>query len=161
MLTKLMTNAMRMMSAGALLLGTSASVAHAKDADEIRSLFQRQIEAENAHDITAFAAAFVPSTADVASNTVLVTRDGKFVGRDTVVEHFAGYFKGTWKLDPDWTQLSILRLGDDTYHLLVPARITLGPPGKEPQTLPFLVNEIAMRTKDGWRFTTIVPVRVQ
>jgi hypothetical protein len=44
------------------------------------------------------------------------------------------------------------------YHLLVPAKITLGPPGKEPQTLPFLINQIVMRTKDGWRVTTIVPV---
>ena len=46
MLTRLMTNVIRMMSAGALLLGTSAGVAYAKDADEIRSLFQRQIDLE-------------------------------------------------------------------------------------------------------------------
>jgi hypothetical protein len=158
MLTKLMKTMAKLMSAGALVLGASAGLAHARDTDDIRALFERQIEAENAHDIAGFAAVLAPSTADVAGNTIMVTRAGKFIGRDTVVEHFGGYFKGTWKLDPDWAQLSILRLGDDTYHLLVPAKITLGPPGKEPQTLPFLINQIVMRTKDGWRVTTIVPV---
>jgi hypothetical protein len=160
MLRTRLANAAGMIGVVALLLGASTS-AHARDADEIRSLFERQIKAENDHDIAEFAAVLVPSDADLSGNTIMVTRAGKFVGRDTVVDHFAGYFKGTWKLDCDWTQLSILPLGSDTYHLLVPARITLGAPGKEPQTLSFLVNEIAVRTKDGWRFTTIVPVLTQ
>jgi hypothetical protein len=161
MLKKLLSNAVKIIGAGALLLGTSASLANARNVDEIRSLFERQIKAENDHDIAEFASVLVPSGSDLSDSTIMVTRAGKFIGRDTVVDHFAGYFKGTWKLDCDWTQLSILPLGSDTYHLLVPARITLGPPGKEPQTLSFLVNEIAVRTSDGWRFTTIVPVLTQ
>ncbi len=161
MLKKLLSNAVKIVGAGALLLGTSASLANARNVDEIRSLFERQIKAENDHDIAGFASVLVPSGSDLSDSTIMVTRAGKFIGRDTVVDHFAGYFKGTWKLDCDWTQLSILPLGSDTYHLLVPARITLGPPGKEPQTLSFLVNEIAVRTRDGWRFTTIVPVPTQ
>ncbi len=161
MLKKLLSNAVKIVCAGALLLGTSASLANARNVDEIRSLFERQIKAENDHDIAEFASVLVPSGSDLSDSTIMVTRAGKFIGRDTVVDHFAGYFKGTWKLDCDWTQLSILPLGSDTYHLLVPARITLGPPGKEPQTLSFLVNEIAVRTRDGWRFTTIVPVLTQ
>jgi hypothetical protein len=161
MLKKLLSNAVKIVGAGALLLGTSASLANARNVDEIRSLFERQIKAENDHDIAEFASVLVPSGSDLSDSTIMVTRAGKFIGRDTVVDHFAGYFKGTWKLDCDWTQLSILPLGSDTYHLLVPARITLGPPGKEPQTLSFLVNEIAVRTRDGWRFTTIVPVLTQ
>ncbi len=161
MLKKLLSNAVKIVGAGALLLGTSASLANARNVDEIRSLFERQIKAENDHDIAEFASVLVPSGSDLSDSTIMVTRAGKFIGRDTVVDHFAGYFKGTWKLDCDWTQLSILPLGSDTYHLLVPARITLGPPGKEPQTLSFLVNEIAVRTRDGWRFTTIVPVPTQ
>lgn len=161
MLKKLLSKAVKIIGAGALLLGTSASVANAKDVEEIRSLFERQIKAENDHNIAEFGSVLVPSGSDLSGSTVMVTRAGKFTGRDTVVDHFAGYFRGTWKLDCDWTQLSILPLGSDTFHLLVPARITLGPPGKEPQTLSFLVNEIAVRTSDGWRFTTIVPALTQ
>jgi hypothetical protein len=161
MLRKLIANAAMMIGAGALLLGASATGAHTRDADEVRSLFEREVKAENAHDIAEFAAVLVPSGAELSASTIMVTRDGKFVGRDTVVEHFVGYFKGSWQLDPDWAQLSIVPLGADTYHLVVPSRITLGPPGKEPQTLPFLINEVAVRTADGWRFTTIVAVRTQ
>jgi SnoaL-like domain len=156
---RLLVKTAMMIGAGVLLL--SAPGAHARDADEIRSLFEREVRAENAHDIGEFAAVLVPSGAELSASTIMVTRAGKFVGRDTVVEHFAGYFKGSWKLDPDWAQLSIVPLGTDTYQLVVPSRITLGPPGKEPQTLPFLINEVAVRTSDGWRFTTIVAVLTQ
>src|ERR1700759_5820220 len=100
MLRKLLANTAMMIGAGALLLGVSATSAHTGDADEICSLFEREVNAENAHDIAAFAAVLVPSGAQLSASTVMVTRAGKFVGRDTVVEHFAGYFKGNWKLDP-------------------------------------------------------------
>jgi hypothetical protein len=49
-------------------------------------------------------------------------------------------------------------LGPDTAHIYAPTRITLGPPGGQPATYPFLVNEIAIRTPDGWRISAIIPV---
>jgi hypothetical protein len=158
---------MTILSTTASLLGAglmSASVASATlaaDKDAVRELFERQVQAENAHDIAGFAAALAPNTPEFSNSVVLVTRAGVFHGYEAVVRRFDGYFKGSWKLEPDWGQISIAPLGADTYHLLAPTRITLGAPGKEPQTLPFLINEIAVRTADGWRFTTLVPVLQQ
>jgi hypothetical protein len=66
MLKELLSNAVKIIGAGALLLGASAGGAHARDVDEVRSLFERQIKAENDHDIAEFAAVLVPSGADLS-----------------------------------------------------------------------------------------------
>lgn len=148
----------RSLRLGLLLSAAISCTAGATEEDDIRNLFQRQVQAENAHDLAGFAAVLAPDTPEFSDSVVLVSRQGKFAGRDAVLRRFEGYFKGTWKLDPDWTQIAVARLGGDAYHLFAPTRITLGAPDKEPQTLLFLVNEVAVRTPQGWRFTTIVPL---
>lgn len=49
-------------------------------------------------------------------------------------------------------------LGPDVAQIFAPTRITVGAPGKEAVTVTFLINEIAIRTPDGWRISAIVPV---
>lgn len=149
------------MSLGMVTPWATAQAETSADAATIRSLFERQVQAENAHDIAGFAAVLAPDTAEYASSVVMVSRAGSFSGRDAVVQRFDGYFKGTWKLEPSWSEISVIRLSRDAYHLIAPTHITLGSPGKEAQTLKFQINEIAIRTQDGWRFTTIIPVLLQ
>src|SRR5258707_3114506 len=84
-----------------LMSAAAVSTASASDADAVRKLFERQVQAENAHDIAGFAAALTPDTPEFSSSVMLVTRAGTFSGYDAVVRRFDGYFKGTWKLDPD------------------------------------------------------------
>jgi uncharacterized protein (TIGR02246 family) len=144
-------------SLGVLAPLTSTHAQAPSDEAAIRALFERQIQAENAHDIAGFAAVLAPDK----NSVVLVSRAGSFSGRDAVVQRFEGYFKGTWKLDPDWAGIAMVRLSKDAFHLIAPTQITLGAQGKEPQTLRFQINEIAIRTGNGWRFTTIIPVLLQ
>jgi MFS family permease len=153
----------RLISAGldAVAPLPSAQAEAPSDEAAIRTLFERQIQAENAHDITGFAAVLAPNVAEHRNSVVLVSRAGSFSGHDAVVQRFEAYFKGTWKLDPDWTGISLIRLGKDAFHLIAPTQITLGAPGTKPQTLRFQINEIAIRTGEGWRFTTIIPVLLQ
>jgi hypothetical protein len=40
-------------------------------------------------------------------------------------------------------------------------RITAAGAGQQAGTYPFLVNEFAIRTPDGWRISAIVPVPAQ
>lgn len=144
-----------------ILLTAAVGVAMAGDIEDVRGLFEQQVQAENAHDIAKFGVVIAPATREYPNAVTLVSRAGKFVGREAVLQRFEGYFKGTWKLDPDWEQVTVTKISHDTMHLLAPAKITLGAAGKDPQTLPFLVNEVAIRTPEGWRFTTIVPVLTQ
>lgn len=142
------------------VLYISAGVAEASDADAVRALFERQVKAENAHDAAGFSAVFAPAP-EYEDTVILVSRAGKFTGRKTVLARFEAYFKGTWKLDLDWPNVSVTRLGPDSHLIVAPMRITLGAPGKEVQTLPFLVNEVAIRTPQGWRITFVTAVLQQ
>ena len=147
--------------AAGFLLTAAVGVATAGDIEDVRDLFEQQVQAENAHDIAKFGTVLAPGGREYANAVTLVSRAGKFVGREAVLQRFEGYCKGTWKLDPDWGQVTVTQIGHDTMHLLAPTKITLGASGKDPQTLPFFVNEVAIRTPEGWRFTTIIPVLTQ
>jgi len=153
-------NFVRLVVVTGVVLYGSAGVAEASDADAVRALFERQVKAENAHDAAAFSAVFAPAP-EYEDTVTVVSRAGKFVGRKTVLARFETYFKGTWKLDLDWPNVTVTRLGPDSHLIVAPMRITLGAPGKEAQTLPFLISEVAVRTPQGWRITFLSAVLQQ
>ncbi|RDJ24060.1 nuclear transport factor 2 family protein [Bosea caraganae] len=137
-------------------LGPSA--AQTDEAAEVRALFERQVRAENAHDLAGIDAVLAPDTPAYAGSVMFVARAGQFFGREAVLQRFENNFRGTWQFEPEIAECRITRLGPDTMHLYVPTRITIGAPGQAARTLRFLINQIAVRTTQGWRFTTIIPV---
>jgi ketosteroid isomerase-like protein len=130
----------------------------AEDAAEVRALFLRQVEAENAHDIAGIDAVIAAELAGSEDAPMFVARAGQFFGREAVLQRFRDNFSGTWKFEPEAAEIRITPIGADTIHVFAPTRITVGPAGQEPRTLLFLVNQIAVRTGRGWRFAVIIPV---
>jgi ketosteroid isomerase-like protein len=128
------------------------------DAAEVRALFARQVQAENAHDLAAIDAVLAPGAPACPDAIMFVARAGQFFGRDAVLQRFESNFKGTWQFEPELAELRIIPLGPDTMQVYAPTRITVGAPGQAARTLRFLVNQVAVRTAQGWRFTTIIPV---
>jgi hypothetical protein len=127
-----------------------------EDIAEVRALFLRQAQAENAHDIAGIDAILAPSMPDGENAPMFVARAGQFFGRPAVLQRFRDNFSGTWAFEPE--EIQVTRIGDDTMHVFAPTRITVGPAGQPARTLRFLVNQIAVRTAEGWRFAVIVPV---
>jgi hypothetical protein len=74
------------------------------------------------------------------------------------IRFVSGPFAGTWRFEPDQGAIRMMPLGPDTAHIYAPIRIKLGPPGGQSATYPDLVNEIAIRTPNGWRNSAIIPV---
>lgn len=130
----------------------------AEDMAEVRALFLRQVEAENAHDIAGIDAVIAPELTGVSDAPMFVARAGRFFGRDAVLQRFRDNFSGTWKFEPETDDIRVTPIGVDTIHVFAPTRITVGPAGQAPRTLLFLVNQIAVRTEQGWRFAVIIPV---
>jgi hypothetical protein len=128
----------------------------AEDVAEVRALFMRQVQAENAHDIAGVDAILAPALPGGEDAPMFVARAGQFFGREAVLQRFRGNFSGTWAFEPE--EIRITPVGVDRMHVYAPTRITVGPMGQPPRTLLFLVNQIAVRTVDGWRFAIIVPV---
>jgi hypothetical protein len=141
-----------------MLDGDVAVSVSAADVEEIRNLFLRQAAGETARDIDVIESVLAKAEPGQPDPVNFVARAYRFWGREAVVDHFRTVFAGTWRFEPDEEAIRILPLGADVAHIYAPTRITIGPAGEEAVTHRFLVNEFAIRTAEGWRISTIVPV---
>ncbi|MDB5580904.1 MAG: hypothetical protein JWR80_6080 [Bradyrhizobium sp.] len=141
--------------------GHNAGSVSAEDIEEIRSLFLRQAAGETAHDIEVIESVLARAAPGQPDPVNFVARAYRFWGREAVIEHFRTTFAGTWRFEPEEGAIRIMPLSPDAAHIYAPTRITAGAPGKEPAVFTFLVNEVAIRTSEGWRISAIVPVPTQ
>lgn len=138
-----------------------ATSVSAADIEAIRTLFLRQAAGETAHDIEVIKSVLANTPPGQPDPVNFVARAYRYWGREAVVDHFRTVFAGTWRFEPDEDAIRILPLGPDAAHIYAPTRITAGAAGQEAATYTFLVNEIAIRTAEGWRIAAIVPVPAQ
>jgi hypothetical protein len=131
------------------------------DAQDVRALFIRQAAGETAHDLAAIDGVLAHTAPGQPDPVNFIARAYRFWGREAVMDHFRTTFAATWKFEPDQDAIRIVPIGPDTAHIFAPTRITLGPAGQPGTPYQFLVNEFAIRTPEGWRIATIVPVPAQ
>lgn len=146
--------ALALLQPQALLAQTQPS----SDALAVRELFLKQVAAENAHDIATLDTVLADTPGNRPSPVSFVARAYRFWGKDAVMKHFQEAFAGTWHLDPQLDQIQVIALSDDTAQLYAPTTVTLGGPGKPAVTGKYLINQFAVRTDKGWKFTAIIPV---
>ncbi len=129
-----------------------------EDLRDVRALFLRQAAGETAHDIEVMDSILARAADGQPDPVNFVARAYTFWGRHVVLDHFREVFAGTWRFEPDERAMRVIPLGADAAHIYAPTRITAGGAGQPAATFQFLVNEIAIRTPDGWRISAIVPV---
>jgi SnoaL-like domain len=139
----------------------NSSAIGAAEIEEIRALFLRQAAGETAHDIQVIDAVLARTPPEQPDPVNFVARAYCFWGRKAVIDHFRTIFAGTWRFEPDESAIRVMPLGSDVAHIYAPTRITVGAAGQQAATYPFLINEFAIRTPDGWRISAIVPVPAQ
>lgn len=143
---------------GILFLGLSVfftARASAAPEDEVRATFDRFVTAQNAHDLKAVEALLLDS-----SNFLWVTRGTPVWGREAALKRFATLYEGTWRLDPELSGMKVLAIGENVAQLYVPITFVIGPPGQAPQSTRFLMNQVLIKSKDGWRISSILPIPV-
>jgi hypothetical protein len=153
----------------AVMLGAANAPAHAvathqfTDADrqEVKDIFLRQAAAATAHDIVAFERVLASAPPDQPDPIAFVARAYQFWGKPALIEHFKETFKGVWKFEPNVESIKIVPLTPDVAEVYAPTQITLGASEASARTAPFLVYEVAVRTSEGWRVASIVPVPAQ
>ena len=129
--------------------------AFAAPEDEVRTAFERFVTAQNAHDGAAVRELLLDSPA-----FLWVTRGTPIWGRDAAIKRFEVLYQGTWKLAPDSSAMKVALLTDATAQLYVPIMFTIGPPGQPASENPFLMNQTWVKTGNGWRIATILPIAV-
>jgi ketosteroid isomerase-like protein len=133
------------------------------DADRraVKDVFLRQAAAATAHDIVAFERVLATAPAGQPDPIAFVAHAYQFWGKPALIEHFKETFKGVWKFEPKVASINIIPLTPDVAELYAPTQITLGASEGSARTAPFLVYEVVVRTAQGWRIASIVPVAAQ
>lgn len=143
--------------AAALFLAATAwsagpALAAADDA-EARTIFEKFIAAQNAHDADAVKAMLLDSP-----STLLFARNVDTRGRDAVAARFKEYYEGTWHLEPDMSKFRVAVISNDVMQVLVPIVFTRGLPGKPAQQNIFLISQTYVQDASGWHVASIMPV---
>lgn len=140
----------------ALLLSTAfLHPADAEPQDEIRTTFERFVVVQNDHDI-----ANLKSLLLASPNFLWITRGTPIWGSEAALKRFAVLYQGTWRLEPDESALKVITISKDVAQLFVPISFTIGPAGHPAQTMRFLINQVLVKTRDGWRVSSILPIPV-
>ena len=136
----------------ALLAASAATMpaATAGPSEEVRAVYARFLEAQNARDLARV------KTALLDSPRFLWVSDGRSVwGPDALVERMALFQKApVWHVDPDLARAVAVPVDDRAAFLHLPLVLTIGPEGM-PDRLRFLVSVLAVQTERGWRIAAL------
>jgi uncharacterized protein (TIGR02246 family) len=132
---------------------TLAGSARAGSEDDVRALFTKFVAAQNAHDIKA-----VSELLQDSPNFLWITRGAPIWGRDAALKRFEALYQGTWSLDPKSDELRITELQPNVVQLYVPVTFMIGPAGQTAQPTRFLLNQVVVKTADGWKVASILPI---
>jgi ketosteroid isomerase-like protein len=121
--------------------------------DEVQGTFDRFVTAQNAHDIKA-----VESLLSDSPNFLWITRGTPVWGRDAALKRFTALYEGTWRLDPERSDLKITMVADGVAQIYVPIVFTIAAAGQPPQQTRFLMNLVLVKTPGGWRVSSILPI---
>jgi ketosteroid isomerase-like protein len=145
----------RVSMAALLLMLCLTPVAWAGPEDEIRTVFDRFVVAQNAHDLRA-----VRDLLWDSARFLWITRGAPIWGREAALKRFEALYQGTWRLEPSLAELKVTMLGNDAGQVYVPILFTSGPAGRPVQSTRVLMNQAVIRTPAGWKVANIVPIPV-
>ncbi len=140
------------LAAAAALLGLAPS-ARAGAEDEVRAVFDRFVQVQNAHDARALETLLADSP-----HFLWITRGTAVWGRDAAVQRFAKLYEGTWRLDPDPASIRVTPISDGAAQLHATVQFTIGAPNQPPQVTRFLLNQVLVRSGTTWRVMSIFPI---
>jgi uncharacterized protein (TIGR02246 family) len=136
-----------------LVLLTVTGMARANNEDEVRALFTKFVAAQNAHDLKAVGALLQDSP-----QFLWITRGAPIWGRDAALKRFEALYQGTWSLDPKIDELKVIELQPGVAELYVPITFMISPAGQAAQPMRFLMNQVVVKTADGWKVSSILPI---
>jgi uncharacterized protein (TIGR02246 family) len=136
-----------------LLLLSLSGAARAGSEDEVRSLFAKFVAAQNAHDLKA-----VGELLQDSPQFLWITRGTPIWGRDAALKRFEALYQGTWSLDPKMDELKVSELQPGVVQLYVPMTFMISPAGQTAQPTRFLMNQVVVKTADGWKVSSILPI---
>jgi ketosteroid isomerase-like protein len=133
-----------MICAGSVQAGTE---------DEVKAQFSKFVAAQNAHDLKAVGETLLDSP-----QFLWITRGAPIWGREAALKRFEALYQGTWSLDPKTDELKVFEVQPGVAQLYVPITFLIAPAGQTAQPMRFLMNQTLVKTPDGWKVSSILPI---
>ena len=150
-------------SAGSSAVASDPGTISATTEQELRSIYKRLIDAENAHDIAAVRT-FVwnsPSALFVAkTKTPAEGNWAGFWGTDVVVDHINELYQGTFVMTPDYSREKVVQLSRDVAQTYVPLQISVGYAGQSGTPKPFLMIVEWVKDHGEWKMATDIALPI-
>jgi hypothetical protein len=89
-----------------------------------------------------------------------ITRGASIWGREAALERFEALYQGTWSLIPKTDELKVFEVQPGVGQLYVPITFMIAPAGQTAQPARFLMNQIPVKTPEGWKVSSILPIPV-
>ena len=136
--------AVLMICAGSVQAGTE---------DEVKAQFSKFVAAQNAHDLKAVGDMLLDSP-----QFLWITRGAPIWGREAALKRFEALYQGTWSLDPKTDELKVFEVQPGVAQLYVPITFMIAPAGQPAQPMRFLMNQILVKTAEGWKVSSVLPI---
>jgi uncharacterized protein (TIGR02246 family) len=123
--------------------------------DEVKAQFSKFVAAQNAHDLKAVGDMLLDSP-----HFLWITRGAPIRGREAALKRFEALYQGTWTLDPKTDEIEVFEVQSGVAQLYVPITFMIAPAGQTAQPMRFLMNQILVKTSDGWKVSSVLPIPV-
>jgi ketosteroid isomerase-like protein len=143
------------LTAFAAVLMIFAGSAQAGTEDEVKTQFSKFVAAQNAHDLKAVGDMLLDSP-----QFLWITRGAPIWGREAALKRFEALYQGTWSLDPKTDELKVFEVQPGVAQLYVPITFMIAPAGQTAQPMRFLMNQILVKTPEGWKVSSVLPIPV-
>ncbi len=142
-------------TAFAAVLMIFAGSAQAGTEDEVKAQFSKFVAAQNAHDLKVVGDMLLDSP-----QFLWITRGAPIWGREAALKRFEALYQGTWSLDPKTDELKVFEIQPGVVQLYVPITFMIAPAGQTAQPMRFLMNQILVKTPEGWKVSSVLPIPV-
>ena len=126
---------------------------------ELKRVYKKLIDEENRHDLVAVRKLVwdSPSTLFVAKAPVGWRG---YWGIDDVMQHLHDMYQTPFRIDPDYNEEKVVFITPEVAETYAPVRITVAYGGQNPVPKPFVMVLVWIKTAQGWRMTTDIPIPV-
>lgn len=148
-----------LMLSAALLATPRPANAQSNTEEEIKRVYKQLIDAENRHDLTAVRTLVwnSPSTLFVAKAPV---GWHGYWGVDDVLQHLHDMYQQPFRIDPVYGEEKVAFITREIAETYAPVRITVAYGGQNLVPKPFVMVLLWIKTPDGWKMTTDIPIPV-
>ena len=143
---------------GALLTFQVAAGAQPAET-EIKRAYKNLIDAENKHDLPAVKSMVLDSAATLFVAKAPAGWHG-YWGIDDVIQHLHDMYQGAFRIDPVYEEEKVVFLKPDIAETYAPVRITVAYGGQNPVPRPFVMVLLWIKTAEGWKMATDIPIPV-